>query len=271
MKKALLILPMLAGISTAATTDVFDFGRTDSTTAGAINITKAVGSNDVPAPTSGNLQNMAGVFDISYVRGGGGSGAGGISPTLTSTEEANWKNNFTGDRPFGLADTFADGLLVQTNTNEGAITLTFSGLQAGTYKLSAFGGYHGQDPISNLTAELSTEADWTTRQTNTSDGAWGTEVTATGVSSYSFTNSSNAEIDHGYALTAENITVGEEGTLEFKIKGVGGVAGPTGAEGYDRTPLNYVALTQVSTVPEPATATLSLLALAGLAMRRRRK
>lgn len=257
---------MLAGISAAATTDVFDFGRQDHTTTGAINITKPTNDNSTPTPMTGDLLNMEGSFTISYVKGSGGAGMGGISPSLTQAEEAGWKNNFEGDLPFGLnSNTSADGLLAQTNTKNAAITLTFSGLQAGTYTLSAFGGFHGTDPMNNVTAELSTTADWTTQRTNTTDGTWETAVTSSGVTSYNFNNSSNAAIDHGYALTAENITVGEDGNLTFTIKGVGGV------DDYGRTPLNYVALTQVATVPEPATATLSLLALAGLAMRRRRK
>lgn len=147
---------------------------------------------------------------------------GGISPSLTQGEEAGWKNNFEGSLPFGRdRNTFADGRLAQTNGHNAAITLTFSGLQAGIYTLSAFGGFHGQDPMNNLTAELSTTADWTTQRTNTTDGAWEAAVTSTGTS-YNFNNSSSALIDHGYALTAENITVGEDGNLTFTIKGVGG-------------------------------------------------
>lgn len=76
MKKALFILPMLAGILAAATTDVFDFGREDHTTAGAINITKPTTGNSTPTPETGDLLNMEGTFTISYVKGGGGTGDG---------------------------------------------------------------------------------------------------------------------------------------------------------------------------------------------------
>ena len=54
--------------------------------------------------------------------------------------------------------------------------------------------------------------------------------------------------------------VGEDGTLTLTIQG-------DGSSNFGRTALNYLSLTQV---PEPATATLSLLGLAALCLRRRR-
>lgn len=58
----------------------------------------------------------------------------------------------------------------------------------------------------------------------------------------------------------EHIVVGEDGTLTLTIQG-------DGSSNFGRTALNYLSLTQV---PEPATATLSLLGLAALCLRRRR-
>lgn len=262
MKTNILLGALLAcSPITLANTQAFDFGRTDSQTENAINIYKGNDESD-PSNLSGALRDLQGSYTIAFTKGGTYVSNGGIAPTLTDDEEAgNWKNAFGGDLPFGLGSSSADGLLVQTNGNNAAITLTFTGLKAGTYSLTAFGGFYGKDPMLNVTATLSSAADWSVQTTNASSGAWSDVAYSANATSYNFNNASTSTIDHGYAFTANGITVGEDGQLTLTLAGVGG-------EVYGRLPLNYVSL---SLVPEPASTSLSLLALAGFAMRRRRK
>jgi len=183
-------------------------------------------------------------------------------PTLTPTEEADWKNAYNGDLPSGVLGNVKDGITTQ-GANGSSHTLTFSNLAAGTYKLSAFGAYNGKDPFSDITVSLGDEltANWSFQACET--GTWSTDNTATSTStvnlnSYVEGGQNATPYNHGYYFTADGITVEEGASLSVTIAGTGS---------YGRTPLNYVSLM----VPEPTTATLSLLALAGLAARRRRR
>lgn len=169
--------------------------------------------------------------------------------------------------PFSLGDTFRDGLLTQTADGSGSFTVTFSGLAAGEYALSIFGGFTGKDVFAGQTwtignADVS-NAVWTSFGTDAS-GNWAEISSVTGDNSGVLTpanaSTSSATANKGLYATVENVVVGEDGTFTLTIQG-------DGSKGYGLTALNYLSLTQV---PEPATAALSLLGAAALFLRRRR-
>lgn len=243
----------------ASTEDVFDFGRSDNTTDGVINVSKAYNSGDYSNPNPGTLTNLTGSYSVEFTFGNINNVTSRLSPTALESEESGWKNAFNGELPFDLGSTFSDSLTMQDAGGTAGVTLSFTGLQAGTYSLSVFGGFFGKDTMSNVSVTLSTVADLTVQSTNTTDGAW-SEKTEIQANTYQFNNSGNASINHGYALTADNIVVGDDGTLTLIVKGTSG--------NFGRTPLNYVSLAMI---PEPTTASLSLLSLGALALRRRRK
>ena len=99
-------------------------------------------------------------------------------------------------------------------------------------------------------------ATWTTQSCLSS--VWDQPSTSKG-NSVTLSGDTSNNSNHGYFFTADDITIEEGTSISITIAGAGGEK---------RTPLNYVSLQMV---PEPATATLSLLALVGLAARRRRK
>ena len=268
MKKTLITLLALAGVAAAADKVQIDFGRYDATTEGYYNIYVAEGyatdqhtANYVNGATSATtthsltLGEQAIKLTYQHTTGQGDCGGKGLMPNLT-TEEAGWKNAYVGDLPSGVQGNVSDGITTQT-PNGGTHTLTFSNLAAGTYTLSAFGGYNGKDRMANMSITLGNglSANWSYQ--GCLNGTWSESATATG-SSITMITLGNEQTNHGYYFTADGITVEEGASLSVTIAGTGG---------YARTPLNYVSLM----VPEPTTATLSLLALAGLAARRRRR
>lgn len=169
--------------------------------------------------------------------------------------------------PFSLGDTFRDGLLTQTADGDGSFTVTFSGLAAGEYSLSIFGGFTGKDAFAGQTWTIgnadASNAVWTSFGTD-ANGDWAEISSVTGDNSGVLTpanaSTSSATANKGLYATVENVVVGEDGTLTLTIQG-------DGSKGYGLTALNYLSLTQV---PEPATAALSLLGAAALFPRRRR-
>lgn len=164
-------------------------------------------------------------------------------------------------------DTFRDGLLTQTADGSGSFTVTFSGLAAGEYALSIFGGFTGKDVFAGQTWTIgnadASNAVWTSFGTD-ANGDWAEISSVTGDNSGVLTpanaSTSSATANKGLYATVENVVVGEDGTLTLTIQG-------DGSKGYGLTALNYLSLTQV---PEPATAALSLLGAAALFLRRRR-
>jgi len=277
MKKTLITLLALAGVAAAADKVQIDFGRYDAQTEGYYNIYVAEGYttsntayNYVNGATSATTEHSLTLGEqeitLTYVHTTSENQCGGkgLMPTLTPTEEADWKNAYNGDLPSGVLGNVKDGITTQ-GANGSSHTLTFSNLAAGTYKLSAFGAYNGKDPFSDITVSLGDEltANWSFQACET--GTWSTDNTATSESSVNWDSSvvaiNNAVPlgNYGYYFTADSITVQEGTSLSVTLEGT---------DGYARIPLNYVSLQMV---PEPTTATLSLLALAGLAARRRRK
>ena len=275
MKKTLIALMALAGITYAADTVNIDFGRYDAQTDGYYNIHTAQNftmSNDranyvndgTSEETTHNLTlgSQSVTLTFRHYQGDWYCGGLGLIPTLTPDEENGWKNALSGTLPGSIVGNVSDGLTSQNGAGTGFYTLTFSGLQAGVYSIIGMGGYNGNDTMSSITVSLGSNAtaNWSS-QSATSNG-WTTNATATSSNSINFANSAGGG-NHGYYFDAQNIVVGEEGTITLTIQG-------TGNAGYGRTPLNFISLSGEA-IPEPTTATLSLLALAGLAARRRRK
>lgn len=262
MKKTLFSLALISSslLAVQAATVQIDFGRDDATTSGALNMnydhsTDALGT-------------MPGSVTLGWSTAGWPVGDDGHTTTKTPSEENGWKNAFGGSLPFSLGDSFRDGLLTQTTTGSGSFTVTFTGLAAGEYSLAIFGGFTGKDVFAGQTWTIggadASNATWSNFGTDAS-GEWNQLSMTTGDSSGVLTpgnagNSSNSSANKGLYSTVEHITVGEDGTLTLTIQG-------DGSSNYGRTALNYLSLTQV---PEPATATLSLLGLASLCLRRRR-
>ena len=261
MKKSLLSLALISStlLAVEAATVQIDFGRSDATTDGVLNMNYD--------SASAALGSMPGSVSLAWSTAGGYVSENGYTTTKTAEEEADWKNPFNGSMPFSLGDTFRDGLLTQTADGAGSFTVTFSGLAAGEYALSIFGGFTGKDVFAGQTWTIgnadASNAVWTSFGTDAS-GDWAEISSVTGDNSGVLTpanaSTSSATANKGLYATVENVVVGEDGTLTLTILG-------DGSSTYGRTALNYLALTQV---PEPATAALSLLGAAALFLRRRR-
>lgn len=245
----------------AATTQV-DFGRTDSTTTGAVNI-----SFTTPSSPLGDMQ---GTVTASWSTAGYPVGDNGYVTTKTTAEENGWKNAFGGSLPFSMGDSFRDGLLTQTSTGSGTFTITFTGLEAGNYSLSLFGGFTGKDAFASQTWSIggadTTSTIWNNFATDAS-GNWGQLAGSTGATS-GLLNAGNAQVSNdalankGLYSTADNIVVGADGTLTLTMQG-------NGSTSYGRTALNGLFLTKQ--VPEPTTTTLGMLGLITLCLIRRRQ
>ncbi len=273
MKKTIIALFVLAGGISAAGTVQIDFGLYDSQTEGYYNIyTPETGyhadyvanyvNGATSATTTHNLNLGGKSITLTYVHTSGGEAdsykGAGLCPTVPTSVESGWKNPFTAALPTGVQGDVYDGLTTQSRSNAGSHTLIFSNLAAGTYSFSAFGGFYGNDDMASMTITLGNglAATWTAR--TCINGVWGNSGASNG-NSLTLDGDSSDNANHGYFFTADEITIDEGTAISITI---------AGAEGGKRTPLNYVSLQMV---PEPTTATLSLLALAGLAARRRRK
>ncbi len=141
-------------------------------------------------------------------------------------------------------------------------TLTLTNLAAGYYDFSILGGFHGVDNVtSSITLTISgTNFDTSNTTWGSYDIAGARSYSAQSVDTYT-TTLTNDTADEGYTYDVSKIFVEDGGSLILTLTG--------DTEAGNRTPLNGIKVTY--TVPEPATATLSLLALCGLAARRRRK
>ena len=277
MKKHIAIATLLAAGSAFAnadvapgTTVVFDFGRSDMTTEGAINISTTYCNSPYDfqgaKEASGSLGAMAGVY--AFLQEGTAGGMGNI-PTALPSEEGGWKNPLD-TIPSGWGDTFSDALTSQKSSGEDGkdgdtYKLTFTGLAAGYYNLNVLGGFYGKDAIASsisLTLDGANFADttWTADDLGSSNTASATDVATL---SLVMTNGSG---DKGYLFDVTNVLVKKGDTLTITI------SGNTGANA-QRTPLNGLKLSFVSAIPEPSTfgllAGLGALALVGT--RRRRK
>lgn len=177
--------------------------------------------------------------------------------TGTGTLYVQTTANAPADNLFGVTPrpawvpTRAYGDYIMTYLNEngsGAFTLTLSGFEAGFYDFTVIAGgnsnmgsvYQGHDASAVYTLN---DTACTITSTNAAGG--------------------------GYAgvLEWKGVEIEENGSLTLTVEG-GYLGTENGVEKYTSAALNTMIIRQV---PEPATATLSLLALAVLAARRRRK
>ena len=180
MKKSLFSLALISSslLAVQAATVQIDFGRDDAATDGALNMNYD--------HSSAALGTMPGDVTLGWSTAGYPVGDDGHTTTKTPGEENGWKNAFGGSMPFSLGDSFRDGLLTQTATGSGSFTVTFSGLAAGEYTLSLFGGFTGKDVFAGQTWTIggadASNATWTNFGTNAS-GDWNELSTTTGDSS----------------------------------------------------------------------------------------
>ena len=279
MKKTFITLLALAGVAVAVDTVEIDFGRSDSTTDGIYNIHTAdafvknsSAANYVNGATSNTSTHslVLGDKDITltfeHYTGENNANGKGLVPTLTTAEESQnggtWKGGYGGTLPGNISANVSDGLTSQNAAGTGYFTLTFSGLEAGIYSITGFGGYTGGDRLAPVAISLGNgqTADWSSMSSG--NEGWTSNSAQLASNSVSFNgdnrgNGGASNYNKGYYFDAQNIQVGESGTITLTIEG-------TGDNNWGRTPLNYISLSK--NVPEPTTATLSLLAL-----RRRRK
>ncbi len=125
-----------------------------------------------------------------------------------------------------------------------AFTLTLTGFAEGCYDITVLGGMNkasgGDTPTVSYTLN-------------------GETLTLTGDDSGVYAG----------VLTWKNITLGADDALVLSVAGLEGVDA-YGTATFATAALNAMVISESPAVPEPATATLSLLALCGLAARRRR-
>ena len=222
MKKSLLSLALISStlLAVEAATVQIDFGRSDATTDGVLNMNYD--------SASAALGSMPGSVSLAWSTAEWPVGDNGHTTTKTVEEEADWKNPFNGSMPFSLGDTFRDGLLTQTADGSGSFTVTFSGLAAGEYALSIFGGFTGKDVFAGQTWTIgnadASNAVWTSFGTD-ANGDWAEVSSVTGDNSGVLTpanaSTSSATANKGLYATVENVVVGEDGTLTLTIQGMG--------------------------------------------------
>lgn len=155
MKRVYSLLFVLTAVSMvqAAETVNIDFGRYDSQTDGYYNIhtgetfsnTNAQ-ANYVNNATSATTQHDLSIAEQSisltytHTTDQGYFAGKGLAPTMTKEEEDGWKNAIQ-TLPDGYTlESLKDGLTTQKADGTGSHTLIFTGLAAGTYTLSGFGG-----------------------------------------------------------------------------------------------------------------------------------
>ena len=285
MKKAIISIGVAASVlPSVAETAIIDFGETPSEA--AINVTLDGSHGTI---TRGNDNWIIGVNGTATFLGQDVTWSlttvnknhnGGFQTTDSNSQ---WNKPFDSELlgSFAGETNMNDAIHMQTwGTDAAYMVLTLEGLQAGKYTMEVFGAFTGEGGISNVTLTNSGTAsmdfnNWITMGTENSDSQqWVsmgscTQTSATvNVGAEGPSSESGVSKNSGYYLKSGDgaITVGEDGTFSFTIT----ATQKTGSEiSWRALTLGGVALTK--SVPEPATATLSLLALAGLAARRRRK
>lgn len=147
--------------------------------------------------------------------------------------------------------TTAYGDYIFTNENNGgsgAFTLTLGGINAGLYDLTIIAG--GNSYMGSVYGG------------NAASGIY----TLNGNKSCTITGTDAAGGGYAGVIKWKRVKVEENGVLTLTVEG-GYLGNEGGVDKYATAAINSLIL---ATVPEPASATLSLLALAGLAARRRR-
>lgn len=177
------------------------------------------------------------------------SGINAIISTNGTLVGGDWSNAPANDTDATPAVDSAEYDFIKSSGKNTPLTLTFSGLTAGSvYDITIatgvpFEGAGGWNTLAPLEGFTYTSATRTTNGGTSTLTSLNQQVTVKEVATFKFTG----------------VTANESGEIAFQITTPYGVHTPS---------FNSATITLV---PEPATATLSLLALAGLAARRRRK
>ncbi len=253
MKKTLITLLALAGVATAG--EVFNLS-----TAGAPDKGDAVVSNGTITPSASNWE----TFDYAKYA---------LDEAITLSAPADTLDfSFTVNRPHAIhgSDTVEKSLTTLTfaltgggqaiivgHNNETSYEASAAELQVGTSSSIGDYGYifrsGNKDECIGVSASKSLNGGMPfDTSTITGQIAWNTtnSVFTLTLTSSAWTNNEALQFDLGESVTVDNIV--------FSVNGVD-------------TPSFTAASVSANLVPEPTTATLSLLALAGLAARRRRK
>ncbi|MEG0024638.1 MAG: PEP-CTERM sorting domain-containing protein, partial [Akkermansia sp.] len=275
--------------SSQANTVSIDFGTSDSKTTGSVNITeKDLDLKAKPSTTISteaiSLGTMQGTVQLSVVgwtgNGGVSSAAGKYCAPLDGSVPS-----FTGDN---YASSEVDGLTFLGNITDDKnklkvpdLVITFTGLAAGTYSMEILSGWNGPNPMHEglsftLGGDITTSGtSWASKEANdVPAGTWTEKATQTGSTLHTgltagvVADPDNPETKHnnkGVVANASDIIVGEGGTLTLTISG----KTDDGKNLYSNC-INNIKLTSKA-IPEPTTATLSLLGFATLLLRRKRK
>ncbi len=251
MKKTLIALLALAGTAIAGDVALFDFGGTN-----------VPGSTDKSYTLTDSITGYAITLSSSSVLG--------TSVTYDDGNENTTNQAYTSwaDLPSGSNNSYdITAITNQLDTHIGAnisataptfitgggnnLNITFSGLEAGqSYNIGLITGvpFEGSGKWNSITV--------------------GNTVTG---DVYKYASSASTEITLNSGNTGENIEVKNVTGYSFDsvVANEDGIITLTINKNSHKASLNGAAITKV--IPEPTTATLSLLALAGLAARRRRK
>ncbi|MEG1507333.1 MAG: PEP-CTERM sorting domain-containing protein [Akkermansia sp.] len=276
--------------SSQANTVSIDFGTSDSKTTGSVNITEndLIFKHGVSTPISTeaiSLGTMQGTVRLSVA---GWTGNGGVSSSAGS-----WCAPLEGSVPSFTGDNYAstelDGLTFLGDKNNKLVVpdlvITFTGLAAGTYSMEILSGWNGPNPMHpGLSFTLGGEGittsgtSWASKEANdVQAGTWtsmtklkkgATLTTELGVGVVADPKLPETEHNNkGVVANASDIIVGEGGTLTLTISG----KKDDGSYNYSNC-INNIKLTSNNpAIPEPTTATLSLLGFATLLLRRKRK
>ena len=275
MKQKLLFASLFIALSTwtqAASFAWVDLGTGTGTglggsTPNAVNI----GLGDTG--TAMNLDGLAGQVIVTPTIGAGFE--------LQDSTNSDWRRPILVDPKLGdIPASALDFLRIAKGRYlSGSFLVTFTGLEEGWYDLDILSAQGGRDTgTSGLTFTLggtgvdASATQWTSLVNNinagpTSSSGWIDGNTATGATLNAGNTRPAAMVDfnadNGAYAQAKGIYVGAGGTLTMTLTGSGG-------DEYGVLALNALRLTKQDVIPEPSTATLGLLGLTGLLLRRRR-
>ncbi|MEG0334137.1 MAG: PEP-CTERM sorting domain-containing protein [Akkermansia sp.] len=289
MKRTLFLIALSCACLTSSQADTvsIDFGRSDMQTDGSVNITEKDLNFDAPASTpistgEKSLVTMQGTVQLSVPKYSGSGGPTDLT-VVWGKPLAGAVPSFTGN---DYESTELDGLRVSGKYGDQTkpfqkvpdLVITFANLAAGTYSMEILSGWNG---INLMNAGLSftlggvgittTNTSWEAQVANdVQPGLWESITSQTGNTLNTGLNAgSSAETDagknRGVVANASDIIVQEGATLTLTISG-------DKTTTWDSNCINNIKLTSNNTsIPEPATVTLSLLGFATLILRRKRK
>ena len=231
MKKTLIALIALAGVAAATETSTTPITLTATFTSSIAATYPADASYAVAIQSLSVANKTGGSYMTEYLR-----------PDLNMNTGRNWTLSFT-------------------LTNNGNEVITLNSVIFDSFIFNGSGEQHNDDDVSRQARFTLTDSSSTVLGTNdvtfTSSSDYNTDADST------ITFASSLKVAAGESIQL-NLTVGRD-----SLSNLGAFVGLKGATFSGEVTVPEVPNTPA--VPEPATATLSLLALAGLAARRRRK